>query len=184
MVFGFLICLLGVVYIAYEIVISKNLKYPPFLPSCGAVKKALLAEVAARLDKTAEKMKIVDLGCGSGSLLLPLAVQFPQHQFIGYEWDKVVFAFLRKRSVKYKNISVFRQDFTKADLRDVDVVMCFLSAELSDDLSEKFKNELPERAVVISSAFELKGLTCSKSYDSSFCRIPLKIYVYEMNKQN
>lgn len=180
---GFVLCLAGSLYVCYEIVISKNLKYPPFLPSCGAVKRALLAEVSGRLEDESRRLKVVDLGCGTGSLLFPLAAKFPNHEFEGYEWDRVVFEIARRRAEKYENVRVFRQDFTTASLADVDVVLCFLSAELSDDLSEKFKKELSGHAVVISSAFELKGLKCSKSYDSSFCRVPLKIYVYEMSEQ-
>lgn len=181
MIIGFVLCLAGSLYIGYEIVISKNLKYPPFLPSCGAVKKALLAEASKYLEAGVRSLKAVDLGCGTGSLLFPLAAKYPHHRFEGYEWDRVVCSIAQRRAAKYENVKIFRQDFTTASLNDVDVVLCFLSAELSDDLSAKFKNELPKHAVVISSAFELKGLKCSKSYESSFCRVPLKIYVYEMS---
>ena len=64
-------------------------EYPPFFPSFGRMKKVCLSEARKILAESKKVLKIIDLGCGSGSLIIPLAKEFPQHEFYGYDWDVV-----------------------------------------------------------------------------------------------
>jgi SAM-dependent methyltransferase len=55
------------------------------------------------------QMRVVDFGCGSGSLLLPLASLFPQHIFIGVDMKVTSLAILKQRgdSVGLTNVETF-----------------------------------------------------------------------------
>ena len=55
------------------------------------------------------RMRVVDFGCGSGSLLLPLASLFPNHDFIGVDMKVTSLAILRQRAefVGLSNIETF-----------------------------------------------------------------------------
>ena len=92
----FFAVLLFVLAVAYNIKIVCDFikcggKEPPFICSIGKVKKTVLDE-ARRFLKDNNQAKVTDLGCGSGTLLSPLAKEFPLIKFVGYEYDW--FAFL------------------------------------------------------------------------------------------
>ena len=60
---------------------------PPYVPSFGQEKKFITQRVGEILANTTETKTILDPGCGTGTLLISLAKKFPQHNFIGIEWD-------------------------------------------------------------------------------------------------
>lgn len=45
-----------------------------------------------------EGLEIVDFGCGTGNLLLPLASQFPMHNFIGVDMKPEAIRILAQRA--------------------------------------------------------------------------------------
>ena len=116
-----------------------------------------------------------------GRMLLPLAQAFPQHHFCGYEWSWTLWRISAWRGQGLDNLRFIKQNFMQADLSDVDLVMCFLSNELSQDLSNKFKHELKQGSIIISSAFAIKELTPLKEISApTYGFLPLKVYVYHI----
>ncbi len=170
-------------YFLYALFISKNCKYPPAFPSFGNMKKIALNEAEKILQNSNTPLKVVDLGSGTGGLLIPLARKFPQHQFIGYDWDFFVCQILKFRARHLSNLKVIRGDFLKADLSQYDLLLCFLDTQAAEDLSLKVQQEIKENARIISSAFELKGLNPTQIYDAKSYGMPLKVYVYD-NRNN
>ena len=166
-------------YFLYAMFISKNCKYPPAFPSFGNMKKIALAEAEKFLNSSQRPLKIIDLGCGVGGLLLPLAKKFPQHQFVGYDWDFFVCQILKLRARKLSNLTVVRDNFMHADLKQYDLLLCFLDTKAAEDLSLKMKQEINPNALIVSSAFELKGLTPTNVLDAKSFGMPLKVYVYK-----
>lgn len=166
-------------YFLYAMFISKNCKYPPAFPSFGNMKKIALAEAEKFLNSSQRPLKIIDLGCGVGGLLLPLAKKFPQHQFVGYDWDFFVCQILKLRARKLSNLTVVRDNFMHADLKQYDLLLCFLDTKAAEDLSLKMKQEINSNALIVSSAFELKGLTPTNVLDAKSFGMPLKVYVYK-----
>ncbi len=187
LVFLFLALLLGIgciafeLYFLYAVIISKNCKYPPAFPSFGNMKKLTLQEARKVLGSSDKPLKVIDLGCGTGTLLLPLAKEFPQHQFVGYDWDWFVCKIIRFRTRKMKNVQIIRGDFMKAEFKDYDLLLCFLDTKAAEDLSLDLKGKIKDSAVIISSAFELTGMQPSEILDAKSYGMPLKVYVYRQN---
>lgn len=172
-------CLAFELYFLYAIFISKNCKYPPAFPSFGNMKKIALAEAEDFLEKSNKSLVIVDLGCGTGGLLLPLAKKFPQHKFVGYDWDFFVCRILKWRARKLLNLTVVKENFMNVDLSQYDLLLCFLDTKAAEELSSKVALEIKPNAMIISSAFELKDLIPQKIFDTKSFGIPLKVYVYK-----
>lgn len=173
-------CLLFEIYFLYAVIISKNCKYPPFVPSFGGMKKVALSKSRELLKNASCPLNVIDLGCGTGTLLKPLAQEFPNHHFIGYEWDWVIFKILKFRLRKLSNVELIRADFMKRDLAQEDLVLCFLDGKVAEDLGLKFKDELRPGAEVISSAFEIVDLTPDEVVETKGLGFSWKVYFYIM----
>lgn len=171
-------CIVYELYFIYALIISKNCKYPPAFPSFGNMKKITLAEARKVLSSAKKPLKIIDLGCGTGTLLLPLSKEFPEHKFVGYDWDWFVVKIISFRSRKLKNVTIVRDNFMNADFKEYDLLLCFLDTKAADDLSLDLKGKLKKTAVVISSAFELKDMTPTEIIDAKSYGMPLKVYIY------
>lgn len=174
------VCIAYEIYFIYAVVISRNCKYPPAFPSFGNMKRLCLEEARKVLNVKGKKLKIIDLGCGTGTLLLPLAKEFPEHEFVGYDWDWIICKIVKFRSKKLSNIKIICDNFMKADFEEYDLIMCFLDTRAAVDLSSKFKERLKPGTVVISSAFELKNLEPTRILDARSYGMPLKVFVYEI----
>ena len=172
-------CIAFELYFIYAVIISKNCKYPPAFPSFGNMKKIALNEAEKFLSTADKPLKVIDLGCGTGGLLLPLAKKFPEHQFVGYDWDFFVCQILKWRARKLTNLAVVCDNFLKAKLQDYDLLLCFLDTKAANELSLKVSQEIKPDTMIISSAFELKDLTPSEVFDAKSYGMPLKVYVYK-----
>lgn len=153
-------------------------KYAYYVPTCSKVKKDMLNEARFLLQQN-KKMTVVDLGSGTGTLLLPLAKEFPHHRFIGYEWDPILIKISRKKAKGLNNIKFEQKDFMRENLSDVDIVLCFVLKCQGEDVGAKLAAEINKKAVVIAEKFELKHLREIKRISSRTLRIPFKIFVYK-----
>ena len=75
---------------------------------------------------------VVDLGCGSGALLLPLAELFPKLRFVGVDLSENMLAIAKNESVKrqLKNVSFLRENFTQLSSitdKSIDFVYCSMA---------------------------------------------------------
>lgn len=159
-------------------------EYPPFFPSFGRMKKICLREAREILAQSEKPLKVVDLGCGSGSLIIPLAKEFPQHEFCGYDWDVVPFSIASFRARHVKNVQLFCEDFTKAGYGDADVVLIFGGKKLFANWGERFAAELKNGTRVISEAFPIPQLAAEKEIEAPSYGMPLKVYTYRICKKS
>lgn len=173
------LCIAFELYFLYALFISKNCKYPPAFPSFGKMKKIALSEAETFLEQANRPLKIIDLGSGTGGLLLPLAKKFPQHQFMGCDWDFCVCQILKWRARKLPNLTVVRDNFMNVNLSQYDLLLCFLDTKAAEELSLKVAQEIKQDAMIISSAFELKDLTPQQIFDAKSYGMPLKVYIYK-----
>lgn len=140
----------------YFTVSSGFMHSSPPVPSCGKVKDAMLKDVAEYLKNKKGKV-IMDLGSGWGSLLLPLAKQFPQHTFIGIEYGYIPYTVSCLRAKKYKNVKFRRQDFFDTDISQADVIFLFLLTSTMAKLSNKCISEAKKGAYAYANRFPIQG---------------------------
>lgn len=180
---GVLACCLYL-YIIYSFLITSQCgKYPPYFPSFGKMKKIALDEADKILSPEQHPQNIMDLGCGSGGMLIPLAKRYPQHHFIGYEWSNLALMLARFHTKKHTNITIIRGDFMQADLSKQNLILCFGGNEIAQELSQKLLHELPQDSFIVSSAFRMHGFTKSKEVAAkTYGFMPIKVFVYQQSK--
>ena len=156
-------------------------KYGPFVSSYGKLKEDILNEARNILKEAGEPLKITDLGCGSGALLLPLAKEFPNHEFIGLEWDYVPLTMgkIKAKLAGLKNIHFVKGDYMKTSHADMDLILCYVLKVTGEPLGKKLSEEIKDSCIVISEMFPLKHLEEIRSVQSSLWGVPEKYFVYK-----
>ena len=184
--------LLGLSVVLFVLAVAYNIKIvcdfircggkePPFICSLGAVKKTVLEEAERFLDNN-KNVKVTDLGCGSGSLLIPLAKKYPSVKFVGYEYDWFAFSIAKLKTFYIPNLVVYKRNFLKEDLSEYDLVLGYWISGLVDKLGNKLNKELKKDAVIISEIFEVPVLKPIKVIESSLFLKKLNVYVYHPNR--
>lgn len=147
------IILVSIVYYAFV--------YVPYVPTPMRVARMMVEAAEIRDGQT-----VIDLGCGDGRLL-GLALEDHDIQAIGYEvnWMARWLATMRffRRAKKPR---ILAQNFFSADLRQADVVFCYLFPKTMEQLREKFENELRPGTTLISYSFTMKGWTPEKTFQT------------------
>lgn len=121
--------------------------------------------------------RFVDLGMGNGRTLAVAAKEF-NLSVHGYELAPFVF-FLAKINLWRKGIydaATYMKNFYHEDLRQYDIVFCFLTPKAMERLRPKFEKELKPGAFVISYAFPISGWVEKEILTS--CH-PGNVYIYE-----
>lgn len=178
LIVGFIACIVEIYFITAYIR-SRFGKYPPFVFSFGKAKHIVIKEAENFLQKQKSPINIFDLGCGDGCLLIPLAKKFPQHNFIGYDWDKVPYYIAKFRTKKIANIQIRNCDFMKQDYQNAQLILCYTGNGLSEPLGYKLNSEIPKNCLVISEAFELKHLSLMQTISSPTLKMPIKVFLYQ-----
>lgn len=173
---------MAIVYLLYQVYSYIRCgcgRYGPFVSSYGKIKEDILEEARKVLRKAERPLKVTDLGCGSGALLLPLAKEFPEHQFTGYEWDVVPLTMGKIKAAGLKNITFVKGDYMKQSYADMDLILCYVLKVTGEPLGKKLAQEIKKDCIVISEMFPLGYLHEIKQIESSIYGVPEKIYVYQ-----
>lgn len=106
------------------------------------------------LKKIVEKLKLkdgdtfVDLGCGDGRVVFEVAKKFKNVKCIGYEISPIHIMLAKlSKCILFpfsKRVQIIPEDFTKADLSDVDVFYINWGNKVSPKL-EKLRKKLKKR---------------------------------------
>ena len=122
---------------------------------------------------------VVDLGCGKAHFLIKAAKE-KQAKGIGYEL--VLWPYWWARFNVWKSgapVKILRRDFFKADLREADVVFCYLFPETMVKLEAKFQNELKSGSRLVSYSFKLPNRQPDKKIITNDDNTELgRIYLY------
>ncbi len=152
------VAILGAAYGAIGLTLAYTLRtgISP-VPTTPRVRRTLLEGLPRELGEGT----IFELGCGWGSLAVPLARAYPGHPVVGYELSPLPWAvsWLRARFVRSRNLRVFRRDFHRADLGDACLVVCYLYPGGMERLRPKLEAELRADALVVSNFFPVPGWT-------------------------
>ncbi len=177
----------ALIYIAYSLFsFAKGGcgKFAPFFPSYGRIKEDLLKEATAILTDTKKSLTVADLGCGNGKLLLPLAKQFPNHTFVGYEWDWLPYTWAKIRAKRFKNLIILRENFMKHHFKDTDVLLCYGLKSMMKPLGDKLINELHPGSFFISEIYPIANVTIHKTVQTSMWGVPCKLYIHKQSRSH
>lgn len=184
-ILALLIGFAAIIYLVYQMYSYVRCgcgKYGPFVSTYGKIKEDMLNEARDVLKKAKHSLKVTDLGCGSGALLIPLAKEFPKHEFIGLEWDIVPLTMGKIKGMGLKNLKFVQGDYMKTSHADMDLIMCYVLKATGEPLGKKLAKEIKPNCVVISEMFPLGHLEEVKQIQSSIYGVPEKVFVYRKPK--
>ncbi|WP_459830235.1 class I SAM-dependent methyltransferase [Hydrogenophilus islandicus] len=124
-------------------------RVPLYLSNARAVEA-----IAAHLPKN-RPFRFLDLGSGTGALLLPLARRFPNGTFIGIENAPLPLWIAKRQGQGQKNLTYRAADFFAEPWTGYDYLYAFLSPAPMARVEGKAERELPPGAVLISNTFPL-----------------------------
>ncbi len=127
-------------------------RVPLFLSSSRvpAVLAALLPQHAG--------FRMLDMGCGTGSLLADFARARPDAKYHGIETAPVAFLLSRLRTRALAAVHVTWGDFWRADLGRYDVVYAYLSPAPMARLWHKARREMRPGTLLVSNTFVVPGV--------------------------
>lgn len=167
--------ILGIEVIAAGLIMAYTMRLGTSpMPTLAAARREILAQVPPEASGT-----IAELGCGWGSLAVPLARRHPQCRVVGFELSPVPWAVsaARRRLAGLPNLEIRRADFFDASLEGASIVICYLFPGAMERLRAKFERELPPGALVISNTFAVPGWAPERTqHVGGLC--PGPVYVY------
>ena len=123
--------------------------------------------------------KLYDLGCGTGRIMLIAEKEFGLES-VGFELAPLIawFASLNLFFNSTKNSKVKRCNAYKQDLKNADIVFCFLQMGPMDELKKKFIKELKVGSRIISYSFKIHGWKAEEIITG----YPGNVYIYKIKK--
>lgn len=112
---------------------------------------------------------VIDLGCGDGRIVIA-AARFFGARGIGIEIDPARVLWARVRTLLMgvsQRVEIWLRDMYRADLRDADVIVLFLSSKANYKLQDKLLHQLQRGARVVSYYHPMRGWKAEKIGKSS-----------------
>ncbi len=173
--------LLALIVMMFRVIFDKEFaKNPPFVPTFGKESMIITTEVAKILESSSMQMKIVDPGCGIGSLIIEMAKKYPDHKFVGVEWSFFVYCLCKLRCKRFANIEIIKANLFDYSFVDADVIVCFLMPPLMERLGEKIIKECKRNVVVFSNSFIIPNMTLEKEYKTKKKGFIENVYKYNL----
>ncbi|MHB1654867.1 MAG: class I SAM-dependent methyltransferase [Burkholderiales bacterium] len=144
----------------------------PFYPSSPATWKSLVPYFPR--DRT---FKLIDIGSGTGGMLLNLAARYPDGEFLGVELAPLVWgvswmrARLRRSRAKFVCADYMDVDFSKCDL-----IFAYLSPAAMPALWEKARREMQPGAILFSNEFGIQEQEPDVVIHKAGVRAPLFVW--------
>lgn len=154
---GWLLLLAIALLLAYRHLLAGQI--PLALADPGSL-KALHSVLAAQAPS-----RIIQLGAGVGSTLIPMADALPEHQFTACENTFPRWLIGRLLGIGRSNLSWRWEDMWQLSLADYDIVYASLAPAPMHRLWEKLQAELPPGSLFISRAFPVPGATPIRMVD-------------------
>ena len=131
---------------------SFRTQVPLYLSNATTAKAVgeLLADLKAK--------RILDIGCGTGSLLARLARQQPTLRCIGIELAPLPWLIARLRCQRLGNVEIHRGNFFAGSWHEHDVIYAFLSPAPMEQVWTKARQEMRPGTLLISNSFPVPGI--------------------------
>ncbi len=132
-----------------------------------------------KLIPSKKNLTFVELGCGSGTVMLEIARLRSKIQVVGYEIQPILFliCWLRIKLNHLKNVEVKFADFFKADLSSADVVFLYWTEKTTHKIREIRGIGEIGKQTIISYAFPVVGRKPVK-VDEEKGRLPIFVYSF------
>jgi precorrin-6B methylase 2 len=117
------------------------------------------ASAVASLLPQGRPIRLLDIGSGTGSLLLHLARRRPDSQFTGIEAAPAPYLIGRLLAYGQSNLTQHRGNFFEASWSDYDVIYAFLSPVPMAQVWTKALQEMHPGSILISNSFAVPGGT-------------------------
>ncbi len=143
--------MLFLLFLSIELFNLVILKKIPSLPTSSRVLKYIF-----KILDTEKGKVFIDLGCGAGKVLIQIKKRCPQMEVIGYENSLTQFL-LAKIMIFFSGTKpkILYKDLFLADLKNADIVFCYLSSGVMPKIEAKFERELKQGTLFISNTFPL-----------------------------
>lgn len=170
-IFGMLIYL-GLIF---STLIANMISAVPFVPTNNKVIKYI-----AGLADLKPGEKVYDLGCGDGRFLQE-AQKRTRTTAIGFETAPIPYALARIRKLLTgAKIDVRLQNFFKHNLKNADVIYCYLGPAMMQKLATKFINECKPGTRIYSHTFTIKSMQPKQTWEKDKKKRLPNIYLYEI----
>jgi hypothetical protein len=119
------------------------------------------------INKIFEKVKfnkdfsgvVYELGAGQAGFLRAFEEKYPKSNLVGIEYSFLPYWMTRMQLVFSKSkIKIKKKNMFKVDLKDADVVYCYLNTKMMKKLEKKFQEECKKGTTIISYQFILPNL--------------------------
>lgn len=152
-----LIIILVVTSIQFYRILFKG--FAPFISSGFNVILTVLKE----LDLSGKEV-VYELGSGSAGFLRSIEQKFKNQELVGveYSWWPYILSSIQI-AFSGSKIKILRKDIFKVDLKDADIIYCFLNKKTMAKLSKKFAKECRPGTLIISYCFTLPNYEPEKT---------------------
>jgi ribosomal protein L11 methylase PrmA len=147
----------------------------PYAPTAKRALKKIFDEA-----KIKKGENFYDLGCGDGRMLT-FAEKYKKVSATGYEIAPLIylFAYARKLLCRSKAKIKFKNFFNE-NLKDADVIFCYLMPHELKKLAKKIKKECKKGTRIISNTFKISGLKPVKIIKKNKQNKTPKLYIYKI----
>ncbi|RMD59648.1 hypothetical protein D6821_00775 [Candidatus Parcubacteria bacterium] len=149
--------------------------YAPFY----STHKKALKKIVANLNFK-DNCIIYELGCGNAGFLRLIEKQHPEvKQLVGveYYWWPFLLAKIQL-ALRGSKIKIVRRNLFDINLKNVNIIYCYLNQPMMDKLEKKFQQECQSGTQIVSYQYPLKNHSPFKVLEVASGRQQRKIYFY------
>lgn len=133
--------------------------YAPLVSTKTAVLEKIIREISL-----VPGAKVFELGAGNAGFLRAVEKKFPTSILTGIEYSFWPWLTTKLQlGWRKSKIKMVRSDLFKMNLKETDLIYCYLNPKMMRDLESKFKDECRPGTQIISQAFPLHNLVPVKT---------------------
>lgn len=121
---------------------------------------------------------ILDMGCGDGGMLRFFMRKMAFHRAEWYDIRKfpITFGKILNQLFWYKKITLYQQDFLRADIWRYDTIYLFLWPSIVEDIEKRIHDRIRPETVVITNTFHFKNREPFDTIKNSKGRVVFQLY--------
>lgn len=176
MIFLFLILLALVIYLIFFVTQFIGVVFKGSAPFISTDRETLRKIISAVSVK--EQAVVYELGCGRARFLRLIEKAFPRTRLIGVENSFSLYLINKIRlKLQSSKIELLNRDFFTLDLKDADLVYCYLNNQTMAKLGAKFAREGRPGTQIISRSFPIPQFVPEKVMEIK----NKKVYFYKIS---